>query len=375
MRPGSLLAAANGHAAVALRDDVRARAENRPAVYRMLGNEGEVVYVGKSVSVRNRLLSYFRADRGEKATDIISATRRIEWEYVPSEFAALLEELHAIQRFKPIFNVQHKLDRGFCFIKLTRDEAPRLMMVRQVLSDGAVYYGPFRGLGMVRELVREVADTLELRDCPPSVRLRWADQIDLFNADYTPRCMRADLNRCLGPCAGRCTRTEYDTRVTEARRFLEGDVHRPLNVLQDRMREAAARLQFEYAANLRDRAQRLEAAREELVALRRTVESLTFVYPVRGHAGDDRVYLIRRGRIRAEYAWPKNEVERNRLLQHARATFARREQGPAPIDADNVREVLLIARWFRLKPHELDSVITPDRLPRSNDAEAANLAV
>jgi len=372
MRHTCLLAAANGHAAVALRDNVRARAENRPAVYRMLGSEGDVVYVGKSISLRNRLLSYFRADRGEKATDIISATRRIEWEYVPSEFAALLEELRAIQRFRPVFNVQHKLDRGFCFIKLTRDEAPRLMMVRQVLSDGAIYYGPFRGLGMVRDFVREVADILELRDCPPTVRLRWADQIDLFDADYTPRCMRADLNRCLGPCAGRCTRAEYDARVNEARRFLEGDVHRPLNVLQDRMREAAARLQFEYAANLRDRAQRLEAAREELAALRRTVEALSFVYPVRGHDGDDRVYIIRRGRIRGEFPWPRTQPERTRLLQQAHATFSRREHGPGPVDADQVREVLLVARWFRLKPQEFERVITPDQLPR---LEAGSLAV
>jgi len=372
MRRGSLLAAANGHAAVALREDVRARAENRPGVYRMLGSEGDVVYVGKSICLRNRLLSYFRADRGEKATDIISATRRIEWEYVPSEFAALLDELRAIQRFRPVFNVQHKFDRGFCFIKLTRDDAPRLMMVRQILADGAIYYGPFRGLGMVRALVREVADTLELRDCPPSVRLRWADQMDLFDADYTPRCMRADLHRCLGPCAGRCTRAEYEARITEARRFLEGDVHRPLNVLQDRMREAAARLQFEYAANLRDRAQRLEAAREELVELRRTVESLSFVYPVSGYGGQDRVYIIRRGRIRAEFPWPRNATERGRLLEQARAIFSRREHGPGPVDAEHVREVMLVARWFRLKPQELARVITPDRLPR---LEADSLAV
>lgn len=372
MRNQSLLAATNGHAAVAIRDDVRARAQNRPAVYRMLGNEGEVVYVGKSISLRNRLLSYFRADRGEKATDIISATRRIEWEYVPSEFAALLEELRAIQRFRPVFNVQHKLDRGFCFIKLTRDEAPRLMMVGQVLNDGAQYYGPFRGRGMVRALVREVADTLELRDCPPAVRLLWADQIDLFNTDYTPRCMRADLNRCLGPCAGRCTRVEYGARVTEARRFLEGDLHRPLNVLQERMREAASRMQFEYAANLRDRAHRLEEAREELVELRKLVESLTFVYPVQGHAGDDRVYIIRRGRIRAELPWPRNSADRQQMLELARTTFAKREHGPGTVDADQVREVLLVARWFRLKPQERERAIPPDRLPR---LEAETLAV
>src|SRR5690606_34830278 len=114
----SILASANGHIAVELRQRVRALAENRPAVYRMLGPNDELIYVGKSVNLRSRLLSYFRADCGEKATDIISHTRRITWDYVPSEFAALLLEMRLIQRHRPLFNVQHKSDKNFCFIKL-----------------------------------------------------------------------------------------------------------------------------------------------------------------------------------------------------------------------------------------------------------------
>lgn len=352
----SVLASANGHVAVELRDRVRGLAENRPAVYRMLGPNDEIIYVGKSISLRNRLLSYFRADRGEKATEIISHTRRIIWDYVPSEFASLLLEMQLIRKWRPIFNVQHKSDNNFCFIKLTREDAPRLLVTVQVLNDGSQYYGPFRGRGMVRDVLREVSDVLELRDCTPAVKLRFADQMDLFNADYTPKCIRADVHKCLAPCAGRCTRTEYTARVVEARKFLEGDVRKPLNVLNERMQIAADRMHFEYAAQLRDRAARLDEARYELIAARASIEALSFMYHVTGYNGDDRVYVIRRGSIRADFPAPRTPEEREAVLKKARELLTRRERATTSVSPEEVNEVLLIARWFRMKPAELERV-------------------
>ncbi|HSJ08992.1 MAG TPA: hypothetical protein VK928_03740 [Longimicrobiales bacterium] len=136
--------------AAELRAAVRESCENRPGVYRMIGPGDNVLYVGKSVRVRTRLLSYFRAERGEKAADIIGHTHRIEWEYSPSEFASLLTEMRCIQKWRPPFNVEHKRDRVFCFVKLTREAAPRLLVVREVQEDGAIYFGPFRGPQRVR---------------------------------------------------------------------------------------------------------------------------------------------------------------------------------------------------------------------------------
>lgn len=359
--PLPVLASANGHIAVELRARVRQLAENRPAVYRMLGPNDEVIYVGKSVSLRNRLLSYFRADRGEKATEIISHTRRILWDYVPCEFASLLTEMRLIQRWRPIFNVEHKRDRNYCFIKLTRDEAPRLLVTTQVIGDGAEYYGPFRGRGMVREVLREVSDALELRDCAPSVKLRFADQMDLFSPEHTPQCIRADVKKCLAPCAGRCTRTEYAGRVVEARKFLTGDVGKPLAVLNDRMEQAAQRMNFEYAAQLRDRAYKLEEARYELMAARSTIEALTFLYRATGYNGEDRLYVIKRGAIKAEYPAPRSKSEGEDIRADARRHLTRRDYRTT-VTPQEVAEVLLVARWFRLKPLELDNVVRVSEL-------------
>lgn len=356
-----VLASANGHVAVALRDRVRKLAENRPAVYRMLGPNDEVIYIGKSVALRNRLLSYFRADRAEKATEIISHTRRIEWDYVPSEFASLLAEMRLIQRWRPIFNVEHKRDRNYCFIKLTREEAPRLLMTPHVVGDGSEYYGPFRGRQMVREVLREVSDALELRDCSPTVKLRFADQMDLFTADHTPGCIRGEVRKCLAPCAGRCTRSEYQIRVLEARKFLQGDLHKPLAVLNERMQTAAGRMQFEYAAQLRDRAYRLEEARCELMAARAGIEALTFLYHVSGYNGEDRYYAIRRGAVKEEFAPPRTSQEGEALRTHAKTLLMRRDFRTT-VTPQEVGEVLLVARWFRLRPQELQNVIAIEEL-------------
>jgi excinuclease ABC subunit C len=115
-----------------MRTHVRDTATDRPAVYRMIAADGEIVYVGKSKQVRSRLLSYFRCAFPEgKGARILRDAERIEWEYMPSEFAALLEELRLIKRYRPRFNVAMKRDgRNYCFIKITKGPAPKLVVVR-----------------------------------------------------------------------------------------------------------------------------------------------------------------------------------------------------------------------------------------------------
>lgn len=335
-----------------LRAHVVEHAENRPGVYRMLGSDGEVLYVGKSVQVRTRLLSYFRATRGEKAARIVSQAERIEWEYAPNEFAALLLELKLIKRLRPRFNRRHKRDRSHCFVKITTEAAPRLVVTDRIRADGARYYGPFRSRGRVRDLLREVVDLLELRDCAGRTPMRFADQADLFPIDDAPLCLRADLGRCLAPCAGRCERAAYLARVELARRFLEGMDDEPIAILRRRMREASERMQFEYAAELRDRMERLRTIRDDLVALAHTLDHLSLVYPVPGHDRDDRVYLIRRGSVHAELRAPRTDEERDALLERARELFAPAVQSPLRVDPYRIAEMLLVARWFRLNPDE-----------------------
>jgi len=347
------------HANPALRAYVRAHAENRPGVYRMLGPGGELLYVGKSVRVRSRLLSYFRAERGEKAWELIREASRVEWDYIPNEFAALVTEMKLIQRRRPRFNVEHKRKRIYAFVKVTREPAPRLVPVSRVAEDGATYYGPFPRVGALARTVRELAHVLGLRDCPGPTPIFFQDQLEIFREGRVPRCLRADLGSCLAPCCGRVTSADYLAAVETGRRFLEGRARRPLEELEERMRQAAARHDFEYAALLRDRLERLRGFRDQLVAFRGRVENLTFVYRVPGFRGDDRLYLIRKGRIQRSMVHPKSRRERHAVARAVDQVFGEGDDGPAALSPEEAAEILLVARWFRLHPEELERTTPP----------------
>jgi excinuclease ABC subunit C len=343
---------------------VRADAADRPGIYRMLSDDGEVVYVGKSKRVRSRLLSYFRcAYPEEKGARILRAATRIEWDYEPSEFAALLAELRQIKRLRPRFNVQMKRDaHHYSFIKVANPAAPKLLVVRGAGSgDGGVYYGPFHGAQRVGEAVRELSDVLGLRDCAQDVRMHFADQRELFTlAPRTPRCIRHEIQKCLGPCVGATTTHEYGAQVALARAFLDGSSDLPMEVLRAKMEEASEALLFERAAVYRDKLHRLEALREQFGRLRFAVETLSFVYTVPAHDGaGDRAYLIRRGRVRDECPVPATRAERDAFDARVAAVFAPAERNTAAVPTHEIDELLLLSSWFRRFPDELARTVQP----------------
>ena len=327
----------------------------------MLGTDDELLYVGKSVHVRTRILSYFRAARGEKAWDLIRETTRIEWDYIPNEFFSLIREMKLIQQWQPRFNVQHRRKRIYAFVKVTAELAPRVLPVTRIAEDGATYYGPFPRVQSVAQTVRELAQVLGLRDCPATTPVFFGDQMEMFGGGRVPHCMRADLGTCLAPCCGRPSAAAYRAAVDLARRFLEGRADAPLADLERRMGEAAARMDFEYAALLRDRLERLRHFRDELVAFRGRVQDLTFVYRVPGYRGDDRLYLIRRGRIRRELPYPKGKRARAAVARIVEEVYGETDRGPSGLEPQDAAEILLVARWFRLRPNERKRTLSPER--------------
>ncbi len=341
----------------AMRRHVREGTTDRPGIYRMLADDGEVVYVGKSKKLRTRLLSYFRCGPDDKGARILRTARSIEWEYAPSEFAALLLELRAIKRLRPRFNVAMKRDgRHYAFVKVTRGPAPKLLVVRGAGSDDTgTYYGPYHGAQRIGEAVRELNDALGLRDCSLTTRMHFADQRELFVlTPRTPGCIRHEIQKCLGPCIAGCRETEYDERVRHARNFLEGGDEAPLEALRARMIEASEQLAFERAGMLRDKLTRLEVLREQLSRLRFAVETLSFVYTVPGHDGDDRLYVVRRGRVCAERQPPRTRADHDELKQIVGDIFSPAvRESPAAIPAHEIDELLLLSSWFRRFPTEL----------------------
>lgn len=348
-----------------LRHHVRAAAARRPGVYEFLDDSGRVCYVGKAKDLRSRLLSYFSAPWPEsKSALLIRSAAEIRWRYLPSEFAALLEELRLIGRLRPAHNVRNNQSHArLVFVKLTSGPAPKLRVSDGTRDHSARYYGPFRGRGMAVEAVRTLSDLLGLRDCAETQPIAYADQASLFDVALTPACYRHDLGTCLGPCAARCSADAYRAAAARAADFMEGRSAHPLDRVLDAMADASAECAYERAAAWRDRLDSLEWLFGAVARLRAAVEGLSFVYGVKDRAGgsDDRVYLIRHGVVRAEAAWPRTPIEREAFAAEIRRYTHDPEPAPAARGAAEMDQLLLVMSWFRQHPDEFQHASPFDR--------------
>jgi len=340
-----------------LRRRVRALAENRPAVYRMIDATGRVIYVGKAKRLRNRLLSYFRARYPEdKAARIVHAATDIQWDLVPSEFAALLTELRQIKRYRPVFNVKMNRNRRLGFIKVSDGPAPKLFVGSTPGARQMKHYGPFSGVARLKESVRILNDLLSLRDCALKMPVTFPGQGDLFAAQPRAACLRHEVGHCAGPCAGLVTEREYRERVGKALAFLETTSMEPLDEVVANMTSAGEKQEFELAAYWRDRFDALEWLLASSVRTHANVAALSFVYIDPGTYGDDRTYVIKHRTVRASAPAPHTPIEReafNALV----SSHLRAETDSKAIPAQSIDETLILLQWFRKHPGALSRTV------------------
>jgi len=340
---------------------VKAELKERPGVYHMISPEGEIIYVGKSKKLRTRLMGYFRAEYpAEKGARILREAAEVKWEYLPSEFEALLEELRLIKRWRPRFNVMMKRDaRHHAFIKMSRGSAPKLAVARSAgTDDTGIYFGPFHGAHQLEDALRELNDVLGLRDCRNDMPMHFSDQVEFPEVPLrTPGCIRFEIGKCLGPCVAATTVAEYRDRVALARDFLEGTYEAPLASLRASMEASSDQLEFERAAQLRDKLQRLEGLRDQFARLRFAVESLSFVYTVPGWGDDNRSYVVRRGRVRAVFPAPSTEAQHAELASRAAEVFGSTDRNATTVPAHEVDELLILSSWFRKFPAEMERTV------------------
>jgi excinuclease ABC subunit C len=336
----------------ALHRRVKALAEPRPGIYRMLDESGRVLYVGKAKRLRARLLSYFRAGSDDKASRILQAAADIAWEYAPSEFAAHLAELREIRKWRPPYNVQMNRHRQTVFVAVSPDPAPRLTCTARPVNPAAFHYGPLASPARTREAIRVLSDLLGLRDCAQPMPMVFAEQGDLFGLARQAGCARHELGLCSGPCAGLVTQAGYRERVALAVAFLEGRSIVPVDRVVAEMSRASAEGAFERAVRWREKFEALEWLLAATTRARAAVELLSFVYRQPGAHGDDRAYVIRRGIVRASYPWPATPIEQEAF----RAVVAAERDGPdpaGPLAAEGIEEMLLVMSWFRRHPEAL----------------------
>ena len=337
-----------GKRAARLRKQVRAHAPRTPGVYGMIDERGRLIYIGKAKNLRARLLSYFRdGSRDEKAGRIIQHTRVLCWEQTADELSALLRELELIQTLRPKFNVLGV--PGFQrhhYICVGKSPAPHVFITNKPSGKEMGVYGPLVVRMKSEDAARRLNDWFKLRDCPRTVALAFSDQPELFPEDRSAKCLRFELGTCAGPCAAACSRKEYGTGVRAAKAFLDGRDRTIMVKLKQRMEAAANGLEFEKATAMRDRLQALEWLDARLTLLRQARTKNSFVYPLVGHDGRERWYLIHRGQVRAVCFTPTTDEEKSRAIGLLATAFA---GGPesAILSGGAVDSVLLVVGWFR----------------------------
>ncbi len=342
-----------------LREMVRRNAQNVPGVYRMLGARGDVLYVGKSRTLRTRLLSYFRLPWPEhRHARMLRETANIEWDVMPNEFAALLREARLIRAHLPTYNKRgaRPLDQWFVIV-VRREPVPRLRVQRASTvagsraGAGATVIGPFAHRAPLVSAVRVLNDALGLRDCADRVPMVLRDAGDFFADDprytRTPGCHRYETRRCLGPCVAACSHDEYLTQLTRAQQFINGSSDDPQVALEQEMAVASAQLSYERAGWLRDRLAALETLNAQLARVREALSRPSFAYRVPGARGPDWLYLVREGRVVGDSSI-SDAVGVDRLLTLERKPVSR----ATALTVDALEELTLLEHWFRTRGEE-----------------------
>ena len=314
------------------KDELRQKANDlplAPGVYLMMDKTGKVIYVGKAKKLKNRVSQYFQdsASHNAKTRNMVSQVDHFDTIFVSSEFEALVLENSLIKRHMPHYNILLKDDKGYPFIRLSKESYPRFSLVNRPAADNARYFGPFGGRYETRQALDAVLSALRLPTCSRK-----------FPRDIGAErpCLNFHMGRCDGFCRPEMTQEEYQRRIAQACQLLEGKSRQLLREMTAEMEAEAEALRFEQAAALRDRINAISA-----LSKKQTV--------IAGLCADTDIWGIYRGSGKCCYA----------ILHMEEGSLAGRETElfTAPIE-ETEEEMLsaLTAQYYlprALLPHEI----------------------
>ena len=276
-----------------------------PGVYRFLDAEGRVIYVGKAKSLRSRLSSYFQdvAALHPRTQKMVTTACAVEWTVVGTEVESLALEYSWIKEFNPRFNVMYKDDKSYPYLAVTMREAyPRAQVVRGARRPGTRYFGPFVQARSIRETLDQLLRVFPVRSCSSGVFAR-------ARASGRP-CLLGYIDKCSAPCVGRIGEADHRALAEDLCSFLAGRTGPYLRELDERMRLAAADLDFERAARLRDDAAALRGILERnAVVLPDATDADVFALVRDELTAAVQVFHVRGGRVRGQRGWVIDLVE------------------------------------------------------------------
>lgn len=232
-----------------------------PGVYRMYDGLGEVIYVGKAVNLKNRVRQYFQnSPKAPKVAAMVSHIEDFEYILTANETEALTLESNLIKSLRPRYNILLKDDKHFPYVRLDiRQDFPRFEVVRQVKKDGARYFGPYLSAIALRDALNMIRDAFPVRHCKKDLAKAIARR--------ERPCLMYHLGKCCAPCSGQVSREEYHALLDSVSRFLEGHTEPIVARLKEDMAQAAEAMEYERAAQIRDRIAAVESLGERQQAI------------------------------------------------------------------------------------------------------------
>ena len=219
-----------------------------PGVYLMKNDQGEIIYVGKAINLRNRVRSYFRELKPDQAKTKALVKHIVDLEYIlaDNELEALVLECNLIKKYRPKYNINLKDDKTYPYLKITNEPYPQVIVTRKVAKDGARYFGPYPSVNELRNSLEMIRKIFPFRSCKQRT----------FTNERP--CLNAHIKMCHAPCVGRISKEDYNAMIDEIALFFDGKQDGLTKRLQKEMEEAAENLEFEQAARLRDQLQGIE---------------------------------------------------------------------------------------------------------------------
>ncbi len=224
-----------------------------PGVYLMKDENDKVIYVGKAISLKNRVRQYFQSSKNHtsKVKSMVKNIYKFEYIITDSELEALILECNLIKQYRPKYNVLLRDDKTYPYIKVTLNEDyPRVLKVRQVIKDKAKYFGPYTNTTAVNDTLEIIRNIYPIRTC----------NIDIEKAikNKVRPCLNKHIKKCVGPCTGEVSKEDYGKMIEEIILFLSGKEEKLIELLKEKMNKCAADFNFEDAAMYRDKIKSLE---------------------------------------------------------------------------------------------------------------------
>lgn len=226
----------------------------KPGVYQFLNDKGKVLYVGKARNLKNRVRSYFHSKPGNAKTEALRK-KIYDFELVvtDTEVEALVLENNLIKELKPRYNVDLKDDKSFPFIKVTNEPYPRVYSTRRVIKDGSKYFGPYTSVTSMKAALRMVNEIFRIRSCKYDI-----NDESIANKKYK-LCLDYHIKKCDGPCEGLVSEKEYGDMVDEVVKVIRGKTDELIKELEVKMNSASGKMNYEKAAEIRDKLDQLKA--------------------------------------------------------------------------------------------------------------------